>query len=82
MAERNGKKVEVWGGAEPFDAAGRAALPFWTKRLVMSRRYDKGRDSYTVEAMLSEDGTGGDWLDPTSAPAAARASAPAPAAGR
>ncbi|MFI4933247.1 MAG: hypothetical protein ACHP7N_01385 [Caulobacterales bacterium] len=53
---QNGKSVIVWRGAEPFDASGRAVLPFWAKRLVLTR------DGTAVSGAW-ETGDGRGWAD-------------------
>ena len=75
VAERDGKKVVIWNGVEEYDASGRAVLPFWSKRLIMTHQYDKSRESYTVQAVLASDGTGGSWRDPNPSPAPLEAQA-------
>lgn len=53
---QGGESAVVWRGAEIFDADGRAVLPFWTKRLVLTRG-DTG-----IKGMW-EQGDGRGWTD-------------------
>ena len=80
-ASREGRKVVFWTRQLPFDSSGRAVLPFWSKRLVMTRSYDKSGDRYLVSLALTDDGAGDGWIDQRPASEAAQdAAAPHPAA--
>ncbi len=57
-ASHDGKFVAFWVGEESFDAQGKAVLPFWTHRLVMTRSGDG------VTAAFTADGDGQGWPDP------------------
>jgi len=52
VARRDRESVRVSRGRVPFDAVGRAIVPFWTHRLTLTR---SGRD---VTAALTADGDG------------------------
>jgi hypothetical protein len=59
IATRDGQKVEVWASFVKFEND-TGVLPFWERRLVMTRSGD------TVRATLVEGGDGRGWLDPVS----------------
>jgi hypothetical protein len=50
------RKVTIWSGALTFDSDGKAVLPFWTHRLVLTR------DGKSVTAAFTADGDGAGWL--------------------
>lgn len=55
QAALKGKFIDFWSADLPFDAEGRAVLPFWTHRLLL-RRSGAG-----VTASLTPDGDGAGW---------------------
>ena len=80
-ASREGKKAPIWTGDLSFDKAGQAVLPFWSKRLVLTRSYDKSNDRYLVQATLEDGGTGAGWFDQGPVATTAQASSPSPSGG-
>lgn len=71
-AQKDGKSVDVWRGTLPFDAEGRAVLPFWDHRLKLTHKGD------AVEVAYTADGDGRGWIDPPKAEPSAVASTGAP----
>lgn len=55
VARRGEEEVVFWTGAIDFDAAGKAILPFWTKKLILTR------SDGTVQARLEDTGNGEGW---------------------
>lgn len=51
-----GKTVRLWLRELSWDKAGKAVLPLWDKRLVLTRGNDK-----SISAELTNDGDGTDW---------------------
>ena len=80
-ATRDGRKVRIWTRKLPFDAQGHAVLPFWSKRLVLARSYDRPADRYFVTASLTEDGDGTGWTDERPVSTVAQSAVAAPPGG-
>lgn len=55
VARRDKTQIPFWKGATLFDGSGRAVLPFWTSRLIMTRE-GKG-----ISVVLQEGGDGTGW---------------------
>ena len=55
VARRGEEEVVFWTGTVEFDAAGTGTLPFWTKKLVLTR------SEGTVQARLEDTGNGEGW---------------------
>lgn len=57
-ALKDGKSVRLWTRRLEFDAAGRATLPVWSRRLVLARSGEAA-----VTAVIDEQGDGRGWRE-------------------